>query len=246
MAGLLLKIKRQDDPMDLPYWEIFEIRPEPGMSLIDALRSIERQPLTSEGNPTAPVLWDCSCEEGLCGACTVLVNGRARQACGVMLSEFDGPVTLEPMTKYPVVRDLVVDRSSMLEALSRSSCWVEADRLGARGELSRFSREESDFARFLDCVMCGACSEACPQVNARSAFAGAFVFSRVLPINRSRAGKEDERVRLSALAGRGGVADCAGAENCERACPRGLALVKASAILSWDVAKGSLASFFRG
>lgn len=246
MASLLLKIKRQDDPVDLPHWEIFEVALAPGVSLVDALRRIQMQPVTNEGIPTTPVLWDCSCEEGLCGACTVLVNGKARQACGVMLEEFDGPVTIEPLTKYPVVRDLIVDRSSMMDALARNLCWTDVDDLVSRGDRVRMTKDESDASCFLDCVMCGACSEACPQVNSRSTFAGAFVFSRLLPVIRNRTGKEGACSRLSALAGRGGVADCAGAENCERACPRGIPLVKASAILSWDVAKSSLARFFRG
>ncbi|MBN1282240.1 MAG: 4Fe-4S dicluster domain-containing protein [Proteobacteria bacterium] len=245
MPTLLLKIKRQDDPMDLPYWEIFEVSTAPGMTVADALATIRSRPVTGDGNPTTPVLWDHSCGEGLCGSCTMIVNGRVRQACRVGLDEFDGPVTLEPLSKFPVVRDLRVDRDTMLEAVVKHSCWTGADGLAPREGRVEHDVEEERFSVYLDCVLCGACSEACPQVNARSAFAGAFVFSHVLPLNRAQAGRELAPQRLSALAGRGGVADCSGAENCERACPRGIPLVKGSAVLSWDVAVSTLARFFR-
>jgi len=246
MARTLIKIRRQDDPMDLPYWEIFEVEVEPGMTVSDALEAISRAPVTSEGNPTTPVLWDCSCQSGLCGGCTMVINGRVRQACQVLLEEFDGPVVLQPLTKFPIVRDLKVDRGSMLAALERHSCWTDGAGLGAADGPMSIAKEEEELSVFLDCMMCGACSESCPQVNPRSSFSGAFVFSRVIPLNRSRAGQDGAGQRFAALASKGGVADCAGAENCERACPRGIPLVKAQAMLSWDTALYSARRFFRG
>jgi succinate dehydrogenase / fumarate reductase iron-sulfur subunit len=240
MASALLKIRRQDDPDDLPYWELFEIASEPGMTVAAALEAIARNPVTAEGNPTAPVAWECSCREGLCGSCAMQIGGRVRLACQVRLEEFDGPVTLEPLSKFPVVRDLAVDRLGMMEALGRHGCFTVVDGLRREGDVPRASAEEERAAVLLDCVMCGACSEACPQVNERQAFAGAFVMARILPLNAHRHGSDGSARRLDALAGRGGVADCAGVGNCEMVCPRGLPLGRAASMLGLSTAIHSI------
>ncbi len=69
----------------------------------------------------APVAWDCNCLEEVCGACTMVINGRVRQACSALvdrlLEDRPGEIELRPMTKFPVIRDLVVDRSRLFHAL---------------------------------------------------------------------------------------------------------------------------------
>lgn len=246
MENVLLKIKRQDDPDDLPYWEVFEVQVEPCMSVAEALALIRENPVTAEGMPTPPTAHDCSCMQGLCGACTMQINGRSRLACKTLVSEFDGPISLEPLSKFPIIRDLKVDRLGMLNALASSECWMPIDGLLAHEFIPSVASESFENASiFFDCIMCGACSEACPQVNKRSFFAGAFVFSHAISLNRNPSGERGANSRLSALARRGGVADCAGVENCERICPRGIPLTKAAAMLQWDVTLHSIKSFFR-
>ncbi len=247
MDSALLKIRRQDDPEDLPYWELFEMEIDSETTLSAALRLISRNPVTAEGNPTTPVAWDCSCDEGVCGSCTVIVNGRTRQACKVRLSEYDGPVSVEPLGKFPIVRDLKVDRSSMVDALKTHECWVSLDALEpAAIEPLADPEARERLSRFADCILCGSCSEACPQVNARTAFRGAFVLSHVIHLNGHPIGRFGRQTRLGTLGGRGGVGDCAGAENCEMVCPRGIPLVEASARLGWSSTWFSIRRFFWG
>jgi succinate dehydrogenase / fumarate reductase iron-sulfur subunit len=247
MAGVLLKIRRQDDPEDLPYWELFEVEPEPGMTVASALASLGEHAVNAEGNPTTPVVWECGCSEGLCGACAMLIDGRARLACRTLVEAGGGPIVLEPLSKFPIVRDLRVDRGRMAEALAHAACWVPVERLeGGGGLAGPLSDDERRLGLFQDCILCGACSEACPQVNARSSFAGAFLMSCVLPLNRHPLGRAGAPERLAAMGGRGGVADCAGAENCERVCPRGIPLVSAAVILAGDVLAYSVKQFLRG
>jgi succinate dehydrogenase / fumarate reductase iron-sulfur subunit len=247
MERALLKIKRQDDPDDLPYWELFEVELVPDMTVSSALRAIVANPMTAEGNPTTPVAWDCSCNEGICGSCTMLVNGRTRQACKVSLEEFDGPVSIEPLSKYPIVRDLKVDRNVMLDALKGHECWVALDDLEPAGiePLTDPERHER-VSRFTDCVLCGSCSEACPQVNARTAFSGAYVFSHITHLNAHPIGKFGASSRLASIGGRGGIGDCGGSENCEVVCPRGIPLVEASSKLGWSSTWHSVKQFLWG
>jgi len=177
----------------------------------------------------------------------MLINGRTRQACKVLLSEFDGPISIEPLSKYPIVRDLKVDRNVMLDALKGHECWVALDDLEPAGIEPLADPEKHEaLSRFADCVLCGSCSEACPQVNARTAFSGAYVFSHITHLNAHPIGRFGASSRLASIGGRGGIGDCGGSENCEVVCPRGIPLVEASAKLGWASTWHSVKRFLWG
>ena len=114
-----LIIRRQATPQANPYWERFAMDHAPGMNIISCLMEIQRCPVTRDGRPTTPVVWECNCLEEVCGSCTMLVNGHPRQACSALVGQVKQPITLAPLSKFPVVRDLIVDRSQMFEALKR-------------------------------------------------------------------------------------------------------------------------------
>jgi succinate dehydrogenase / fumarate reductase iron-sulfur subunit len=82
-----LRVQRQDGP-DKPEtrrWEEFEVPWEPQMNVISALMHIQKHPVTVGGATVAPVVWEMSCLEEVCGACTMLVNGKVRQSCSAMV-----------------------------------------------------------------------------------------------------------------------------------------------------------------
>ena len=138
-----LKVKRQDGPGEKSYWQEFELPWEPHMNVISALMGIQKKPETATGEKTTPVVWQSGCLQEVCGACTMLVNGRVRQSCSAMIDLIapEGQtITLAPMTKFPVVRDLVVDRSRMFEDLKRVHAWVELDGSYALGAGPRQSQ----------------------------------------------------------------------------------------------------------
>lgn len=121
------KIKRQDGPKSDPYWEEFAVDYHPSMNVISALMQIQKSPVNARGQQTTPVVWESSCLEEVCGSCTMLVNGQVRQACSALIDKLDKPVVLEPMSKFPTVRDLRVDRSRMFEALKHIQAWIPID-----------------------------------------------------------------------------------------------------------------------
>ena len=113
-------ITRQDSPESDPYQEKFELPYRPNMNVISALMEIRRNPVTAEGKKTTPVNWDMNCLEEVCGACSMVINGKPRQSCSALVDQLEQPIRLEPMRTFPVVRDLQVDRKRMFDSLEES------------------------------------------------------------------------------------------------------------------------------
>src|SRR6266581_3286412 len=137
--SVIIKIKRQDTPTSKAYWEEFSVPYKPNMNVISALMDIAAEPSTREGKATAPITYDSNCLEEVCGSCAMLINGKARMACSALIDSLEQPIRLEPMTKFPVVRDLAVDRSVMFENLKRVKAWIPIDGTYDLGEGPRMA-----------------------------------------------------------------------------------------------------------
>jgi succinate dehydrogenase / fumarate reductase iron-sulfur subunit len=241
-----LKILRQDAPTKAgsKRWEEFDIAWHPQMNVISALMEIQKNPVDAKGNKVAPVVWEASCLEEVCGSCTMLVNGKVRQACSALidrLSPNGEPITLAPMTKFPLVRDLVVDRSRMFEDLKTVKAWIHLDGSHELGPGPRQSPENQEEAYPLSrCMTCGCCLEACPQVNGLSSFIGPAALNQVRLFNLHPSGKMHAAERLEAVMGEGGVADCGKAQNCVEVCPKEIPLVDSIAVVARQTTKHML------
>src|SRR5699024_8382041 len=106
-------ITRQDGPDSPSYEETFNVPYRRNMNVISALMEIQKNPVNAEGKATTPVQWEMSCLEEVCGACSMLINGQARQSCAALVDQLEHPVRLAPMSTFPVIRDLLIDRESM-------------------------------------------------------------------------------------------------------------------------------------
>ena len=109
--NIVIRIKRQNDPKQPAFWEEFAVPLRPNMNIISVLQWIAAHPVTTEGKQTTTPVWDSGCLEEVCGACTMIINGKTRQSCSALVDKLEQPITLEPMSKFPLVRDLFVDRS---------------------------------------------------------------------------------------------------------------------------------------
>jgi succinate dehydrogenase iron-sulfur subunit len=222
-----VRIRRQDRPGSAPYWQEFEVPFQPSMNVIAVLQAVRKAPSTREGKKVDPVVWDSNCLEEVCGACTMVVNGKVRQACSALVEKLDRPITLEPMSKFPVVRDLVVDRSSMFENLKKVRAWIDIDGTYDIGPGPRMPDDVAQDGYVLSrCMSCGCCLEVCPQVNDGSEFMGPAVMSQVVLFNTHPSGKLHRAERLDTVMGPGGIADCGKAQNCVRACPKEIPLTE--------------------
>lgn len=234
--SVVLRIKRQKGPGEAPYWETFRVPYEAGMNVISALMEIRANPVTADGRPTTPVSWDSGCLEEVCGACSMRINGIPRQSCTALIDDIEQPIVLEPFSKFPVLRDLMVDRTPMFEALKRIKAWIPLDGTYDLGAGDRMDPEmQQERYKYSECMTCGCCLEACPQYNQDSAFIGAAAIGQTYLFNQHPTGKNLKRDRLDVMMGVGGVVDCGNAQNCVRVCPKGIPLTDAIAAIGGQV-----------
>ncbi len=245
---IVIRIRRQDTPDGPSRWEEFSIPHRPNMNIISCLQYIAAHPMTTDGKATTTPVWDSGCLEEVCGACTMLINGRTRQACSALVDKVGTPgepITLEPMTKFPLVRDLFVDRSRLFNDLKRVKAWVPVDGtydLGTGPPVSQENQEERyPLSR---CISCGCCLEACPQYTPANKFVGAAVISQVRLFNEHPIGKALKDERLDTMMEEGGVADCGKAGNCVEVCPKEIPLLESIAAVQRQATVHAIKRFF--
>lgn len=246
-----VRVRRQDGPGKEPYWQLFKIPYEPELNVITVLQRIAAKAETSDGKKVAPVTWDCGCLEEVCGACTMVINGRVRQSCSALVDRLleDNPdeLVLEPMNKFPVVRDLMVDRQRLFRGLEKVKAWVPVDsyyNMGA-GERQLRATQEQNYP-LSQCMSCGCCVDSCPQYQKvelerlpdesdedflkrqneafDEAFVGPHAISQAMLFNNHPTGKAIADERMDALTGPGGVQMCGNAQNCVSVCPKEIPL----------------------
>lgn len=236
-----LRVKRQDGPGLKSYWQDFEVPWQPRMNVISALMEIRKHPVTATGQRVAPVVWESVCLEEVCGSCTMIVNGRVRQSSSALVDAIapgGETIVLEPMTKFPTLRDLVVDRQRMFESLKRVKAWIQLDGSYPLGPGPRQSQENQEEAYPLSrCMTCGCCLEVCPEFGAASDFIGAAALSQVRLFNLHPSGKMHAGERLDAVMGAGGVEGCGKAQNCVTVCPKEIPLVDSIAAVGRDTTR---------
>ncbi|RLW66591.1 MAG: succinate dehydrogenase iron-sulfur subunit [gamma proteobacterium symbiont of Stewartia floridana] len=223
------RIRRQDTPYSPAYWQTFQVPFREGLNVVSALMMIRQNPLTTDGMKVDPVAWEFNCMEEVCGACTMLINHRPMPACSTLVDTLQQPITLEPLSKFPVIRDLMVDRSRMFADLKRVRAWIEID--GAwdiHQGAPRISPEHwRDNYLYSRCMSCGSCLEACPQYGQMLPFVGAAALAAVRLMNNHPTGKYHRKQRLHAIMVEGGLSDCGNAQNCVQVCPKEIPLTTA-------------------
>src|SRR3954470_7689832 len=187
---ITLRIWRQETPDHEGRFEEFKVPYHKGANVISCLMEIQRNPVNAEGKRTTPVIWDSNCLEEVCGSCMMNINGKVQMPCSALIDKLQEPITLEPARKFPLVRDLTVDRSRMFEALKQVKAWIKLDGTHNLGPGPRQSpKDQATMYVLSTCMTCGACLEACPQIQPDNNFIGAAAISQARLFNMHPTGK---------------------------------------------------------
>jgi succinate dehydrogenase / fumarate reductase iron-sulfur subunit len=203
----------------------------------------------------------------------MLINGQVRQACSALLDHLlaDQPdgIELRPLTKFPVIRDLVVDRRRLFRALEKLQCWIPVDGYYNAGPGPRQSQEQQQRAYPLsECMSCGCCLEACPQYSKLElrhepdesdsqfreredaafdrSFIGAHAMSQAVLMNSHPTGEMTATPRIEAMIAQGGIQNCGKAANCQAVCPKDIPLMRSWARAGRTATVHMIKSMFGG
>jgi succinate dehydrogenase / fumarate reductase iron-sulfur subunit len=228
---LTLKIWRQKNADDSGHFEVYAANDvSEDMSFLEMLDVVNEQ-LIGEGKD--PIAFDSDCREGICGTCSMVIDGKAHggqkatTACQLHMRKFkDGEtVTVEPWRAkaFPIVRDLVVDRSAM-DRIIQSGGFVSVSTGGAQdANCLPISKEVSDLAMdAAQCIGCGACVAACKNASAML-----FVSAKVSHLNLLPQGQpeKDRRVKNMVLKmDEEGFGACTVTGSCEAVCPKEISI----------------------
>src|SRR5947207_11028836 len=178
----------------------------------------------------------------------MIIDRKVRQSCSALVhkvSENGDPTTLEPMSKFPILRDLFVNRQRLFNDLKKTKARVPIDGTYDLGEGPTISQELQEERYPLSrCISCGCCLEACPQYTPVNNFVGAAVISQVRLFNDHPTGAALKAERLDALMEKGGVADCAKAGNCVEVCPKDIPLLESIAAVQRQATVHVIKRFF--
>jgi len=243
---LTLRIWRQagpDAPGKLVPYKVEDVSPD--MSFLEMLDMLNEELIKKDEDP---IEFDNDCREGICGMCSLVINGiphgsqKATATCQLHMRHFrDGDtITVEPFRAgaFPVVKDLVVDRSA-LDRISAAGAYVSANTGGAPdANTLPVSKEEAERAMDMAaCIGCGACVAACPNASA-SLFVGAKITHlALLPQGEpERTRRARSMVKQMDEEGFGG---CSNFAECEAVCPKEIS-ISAIARMNWEYLRASV------
>jgi fumarate reductase iron-sulfur subunit len=165
-----------------------------------------------------------SCRMGICGSCGMTVNGEPKLTCATFLTDYGpGPVLVEPLRNFPVIRDLVVEIGDFLRRLPNVRPWIirVEDRPVSEGEYRQTPEQMDDYKQFSMCINCMLCYSACPVYALDPQFIGpaAIALAQRYNLDSRDEGAAD---RLDALIHPDGIWGCTFVGECTRACPKGV------------------------
>ena len=214
-----IKIRRFHPEQDAaPRWKEYRVEAEPTDRVLDALHAIK-------WHQDGSLAFRRSCGHGICGSDAMMINGRNRLACKVLIKDLRQPITVEPMRGFSVVKDLVVDMEGFFQKYRAIKPYLIADEPPEKERVqSPQARERYDDTT--KCILCGACTTSCPSFWANSHYVGpAAIVQAHRFIFDSR--DQGQAERLAILNDTSGVWRCRTIFNCTEACPRGINVTKA-------------------
>jgi fumarate reductase iron-sulfur subunit len=200
-----------------PVLQSYEVPLRKEWAVLDGLNYIKDQ---LDG--TLSYRW--SCRMGICGSCGMTINGEPQLSCATFLTDYaPGPVRVEPLRNFPVIRDLVVEIDDFMRKLTKVKPWLirEEDEPLEDGEYLQTPSEMDDYSKYSMCINCMLCYSACPVYALDPEFIGpaAIALAQRYNLDSRDEGAEDRR---DVLASAEGAWACTFVGECSTACPKGV------------------------
>jgi fumarate reductase iron-sulfur subunit len=205
------------DTDDDQQWQDYQVPLRKDWTVLDGLNHIKNRL-----DPTLAFRW--SCRMGICGSCGMTVNGDPTLTCGSFLTDFaPGPVTVEPLRNFPIVRDLVVDITTFVQKLPQVKPWIirEEELTVDEGEYLQTPEQLDVYKQYSMCINCMLCYSACPVFGLDPHFIGpaAVALAERYDLDSRDQGTHE---RIDMLIEQDGVYGCTFVGECTRACPKGV------------------------
>ena len=213
---ITLEVARYSPEKDSePGLQSYEVPCREDWVVLDALNYVKDQ---LDGSLT----YRWSCRMGVCGSCGMMVDGQPKLTCAVPLAEYaPGPVRIEPLQFFPVMRDLVVDITDFLEKLRNVQPWIVRDEEKpiADGEYLQTPAQLEAYKQFSMCINCMLCYAACPVVGLEEEFTGPAAIALAQRYNLDSR-DQGAAQRMEALDEHDGMWGCTFVGECTKVCPK--------------------------
>jgi fumarate reductase iron-sulfur subunit len=222
------------DTEDEPRFDRYEVTFRDNWVVLDALNHVKETQ-----DPTLSFRW--SCRMGVCGSCGMMVNGEAKLTCETFVRDYDTEtIKIEPLTHFPVVRDLVINMDDFIEKLPTVSPWLIRDEEGDldEGEYRQTPAQVAHYKRFSMCINCMLCYSACPVYGLDSTFTGPAALALAERYNLDSR-DEGQANRRDTVTAHEGIWECTYVGACTEVCPKdvdpagAIQMLKLSYALDW-------------
>ena len=226
-----VRILRQQTPFSEPYWEVFDADVSGDTSVAGLLDYLNYHDdiVDENGRQTTRIGWECSCLQGMCGSCAMVINDVPRLACDTFVRDLGNEISIRPLQKFPVIHDLLTDRSSIYENLKKQNVYIEKyqpDTIKNRKKAEKEHQHQYDAAK---CLKCGLCLEVCPNyVNGQSFFGAVFANDCYLVSSRN----SEKKAEIKKLYGEHFGSTCSKSLSCMDVCPMNIPTIASMAKLN--------------
>ncbi len=207
------RYRPESDPE--PSWETFEVPLHSEWMILDALNYIK-------DHLDGSLSYRWACRMGVCGSCGMIVNGQPVLTCATYLeSLLPGPIRVEPLQGFPIIRDLVGDITDFLEKLTRVKPWIvrAEEKPLADGEYLQTPEQLAEYKQYSMCINCMLCYSACPIYALDPEFIGPAAIALAQRYNMDSRDQADQE-RLDVLSQHDGIWACTFVGECSAVCPK--------------------------
>jgi len=216
---MIVKIQRFNPEInESPYFQEYTIEVDEHWTVLEVLEYIKDK-------FDSTLTFRASCRSSICGSCAMVINGQSRLICKENIAKnlINDTITIEPLKKFPIIRDLVVDDSIAYEKLKKVQPWLTPKTPPENSEFLISPEEVATYDKQTDCILCMACYSDCAALENDDKYIGPFQFTKALRLINDSRDSTSLNERLDLITKEGNIFECLECQACILACPKGIA-----------------------